>query len=82
MDLTSGERLIKVFNGEEVDRIPISLYEFDGFYDSWIFNYPGYVEILKYTERKTDKMYFWAPKSNEPVLFYGVIDKENVKVFK
>jgi hypothetical protein len=70
---------MKVLNGEKPDRIPISLYEFDGFYDSWIHDYPGYVTILEYAEGKTDKMYFWAPSDKRPVLFYGVIEEQNIK---
>ena len=31
-----------VLKGEPVDRVPISLYEFDGFYDSWIHKAPEY----------------------------------------
>jgi len=81
--MTSRERLLKTLNGEKVDRIPISLYEFDGAYDSWIRNYPEYVEILKYAEGKTDKMYFWGPSGGDrPFLFYGEIEKENIKTTK
>ncbi|MCD6563976.1 MAG: hypothetical protein J7K23_08715 [Thermoproteales archaeon] len=76
--LSSRERLLRILQGEDVDRVPISLYEFDGFYDNWIHNYPEYVEILEYAKGKTDKMYFWAPSSEKPVLFYGVIDKEDI----
>ncbi|HCG76702.1 TPA: hypothetical protein DEW49_02185, partial [bacterium] len=60
--MTSRERLLRTLKGEKVDRIPISLYEFDGFYDGWIHNYPEYVKILEYAKDKTDKMYFWSPK--------------------
>jgi len=76
--LSSRSRLIKTLKGEEIDRIPISLYEFDGSYDSWIYNHKEYVEILKYAEGKTDKMYFWRPQATEEVLFYGVIDEKSV----
>ena len=79
LTLNSRTRLMKVLRGEEVDRVPISLYEFDGFYDGWIRNYPRYVEILEYAEGKTDKMYFWAPSDGKPVLFYGVLDKQHIK---
>jgi len=72
--LSSRSRLVRTLKGEEVDRVPISLYEFDGFYDDWIYLHKEYVEILKYAEGKTDKMYFWAPRTLKPVLFYGVID--------
>jgi len=74
--LSSRTRLIRTLKGEEIDRVPISLYEFDGFYDSWIHLHKEYVEILKYAEGKTDKMYFWAPKTTESVLFYGVINEQ------
>ena len=77
--MNSRERLLRVLRGMEPDRVPISLYEFDGFYDSWIYDYPEYVEILDYAEGKTDKMYFWSPRSDRPVLFYGVVDEENVR---
>ena len=76
---SSRERLMKVLRGEKPDRVPISLYEFDGFYDSWIHDNPEYVEILKYAEGKTDKMYFWAPSDNKPVVFYGVISEQAIK---
>ncbi len=77
--MTSKERLQKVLNGEKVDRVPISLYEFDGFYDSWIYDYPEYVEILNYAKGKTDKMYFWTPEIKKPHLFYGEINPEDIK---
>ena len=77
--LTSKERLLRVFSGGSPDRIPISLYEFDGHYDSWIYNYPEYVEILEYAKDKVDKMSPWYPGSNRPVLFYGEIDDENIE---
>ncbi len=78
--MTSRERLLRTLNGKKVDRVPISLYEFDGFYDGWIKNYPEYVEILEYAEGKTDKMYFWQPqsKSDSPSLFYGEIEDKNI----
>jgi len=77
--MSGRERLLKVLRGEKPDRVPISLYEFDGFYDSWIHEYPEYVTILKYAEGKTDKMFFWAPSDSKPVLFYGVVDEQNIK---
>lgn len=79
MQLTSRERLLRTFSGEVVDRAPISLYEFDGFYRGWIGNYPEYVEILEYAEGRTDKMYFWGPSSKRGVLFYGEIEEGNVE---
>jgi len=69
---------MRALKGEEIDRVPISLYEFDGFYDKWIYNHKEYVEILEYAKGKTDKMYFWAPQSVEPVLFYGMIEREYI----
>ena len=79
--MNSRERLTRTFKGEEVDRVPISLYEFDGSYDSWIYNYPEYVEILDYARGKTDKMYFWRPErfAGEEVLFYGVIESGSIR---
>ena len=77
--LSSRKRLLRVLQGEELDRVPISLYEFDGFYDSWIRDSPEYVEILDYAEGKTDKLQFWGPPYNEPVVFYGVIDEQIIK---
>jgi len=77
--MNSRERLQKVFNGEKVDRVPISLYEFDGFYDDWIYDYPEYVEILNYAKGKTDKMYFWSPEFKTPHLFYGEINPDDYK---
>ena len=76
---SSRERLVKVLRGEKPDRVPISLYEFDGFYDSWIHEYPEYVAILKYAEGKTDKMFFWAPSDSKPVLFYNAVDEQSIK---
>ncbi len=52
LSLSSRERLIRAFHGEDVNRVPISLYEFDGFYDSWIYDYPEYVEILSMPGRR------------------------------
>ena len=77
--LSSRERLLRVLQGEKPDRVPISLYEFDGFYDSWIHDCPEYVEILDYAKGKTDKLYFWAPLDNKPVAFYGVIGEQDIK---
>ena len=79
--MNSRERLIRTFMGEEVDRIPISLYEFDGFYDGWIYNYPEYVETLDYARGKTDKMYFWRPErpAGEEILFYGVVESGSIR---
>lgn len=79
--LTSKERILRVFNGKIPDRIPISLYEFDGHYESWIHNYPEYEEILEYAKDKTDKMSPWHPSSDNPVLFYGEIEREDIEIF-
>ena len=65
--------------GEKTDRVPISLYEYDGFHDSWIRDYLEYVEILRYAEGKTDKMYFWAPLGSKPEIFYGVLDEDSIQ---
>ncbi len=75
--MKSRERLLKTLNGEKTDRVPISLYEFDGFYDSWIYDYPEYVEILNYAKGKTDKMQFYSP--SEPrgsVFYYGKLEDD------
>lgn len=80
--MTSKERLLNVFEGKKNDRVPISLYEFDGFYDGWIYDYPEYVEILEYAKGKTDKMYFWAPEIKTPSLFYGEIEPDMIKTEK
>jgi len=72
MNLASKERLLRTLRGEKTDRVPISLYEFDGFYKEWIWDEKEYVEVLRYAEGKTDKMYFWAPEADpNTVLFYG-----------
>ena len=75
--MTSRERLLRTLRGEEVDRVPISLYEFDGFYDNWIYDYPEYREIIQYAKKKTDKMYFWGPPE-ESSLFYGKLNEEDI----
>jgi len=77
--MTSKERLLKIFNGERPDRVPISLYEFDGHYDSWIYKYQEYVEILEYAKGKTDKMSPWHPDTDKPVMFYGEMPPEDIK---
>ena len=79
MKLTSRQRLLRTLRGEKPDRVPISLYEFDGFYDDWIYDYPEYVNILEYAKNKTDKMYFWSPPGDKSVLFYGVIDEQDIE---
>ena len=78
--MTSRERILHTLRGQKVDRIPISLYEFEGFYDSWIYDYPEYVRILEYARDKTDKMYFWSPKSTQPNLFYGEVDQKSIEI--
>ena len=78
MELTSRERLLKTFKGEEVDRVPISLYEFEGSYSNWIHNCPEYVEILDYAKGKTDPMCFWGP-SGDNVLFYGEVEPGTIE---
>lgn len=81
--MTSRERLLRTLNGQKADRVPISLYEFDGFYDGWIRDYPEYVELLEYAKDKTDKMHFWAPSEpNKHSLFYGEIEEKNIKITK
>jgi len=77
--MNSRERLLKTLKKEKPDRVPVSLYEFDGFYDSWIRDYPGYAEILEYAEDKTDKMYFWYPEQKSPALYYGEIDSSDIR---
>jgi len=78
--LSSRERLLKVLKGEKIDRVPISLYEFDGFYDSWIREYSEYKEILDYAKGKTDKMYFWSPEWKGINQFYLTpIEKKMLK---
>ncbi len=79
MKWTSRERLLGTLRGEKPDRIPISLYEFDGFYNSWIHDYPTYVKILEYAKDKTDKMYFWSPSVDKAVLFYGKIAEQDIE---
>jgi hypothetical protein len=78
MRLTSRGRLINTLKGDIPDRVPISLYEFDGFYDSWIYSYPEYAEILQYAEGKTDKMYFWSPPGEKSALFYGEVEEQDI----
>ncbi len=79
MKLTSRQRLLRTLRREKPDRVPISLYEFDGFYDDWIYDYPEYVNILEYAKDKTDKMYFWSPPGDKSVLFYGVMDEQDIE---
>ncbi|MFB3895642.1 MAG: uroporphyrinogen decarboxylase family protein [bacterium] len=76
--LTSRQRLLNTFSGLPVDRIPISLYEFDGFYESWIHLEPEYQQILDYAIGKTDKLFVWGPKSDILNIFFGGIDPENI----
>ncbi len=61
-NMSSRERLLRVLKGDHVDRVPVSLYEFDGFFDSWIRKDRGYRDVLDYAKGKTDKMYSWSPK--------------------
>ncbi len=77
--MTSKERILKILRGEKPDRIPVSLYEFDGFYDSWIHNYPEYEAILKYAEGKTDRFYFWSPSGDKPNIFLGELPPDIIK---
>ncbi|MFH0797290.1 MAG: uroporphyrinogen decarboxylase family protein [Candidatus Omnitrophota bacterium] len=77
--ITSRQRLLRTLKGEPTDRIAISLYEFDGIYDSWIHNHPEYEAILKYAEGKTDRLYFWNPIGDKPVLFLGEVTPEIIR---
>jgi len=70
---------LKTLRGEKPDRTPISLYEFDGFYDSWIHNYPEYEAIFKYAEKKTDRFFSWGPASDKPNIFLGELPPEAIK---
>lgn len=78
--LSSRKRLLRTLKGKQADRVPVSLYEFDGFYDSWIRKYPEYRDILDYAKSKTDKMYFWSPDWKEIYQFYLTpVEKERLK---
>lgn len=70
---------MKTLRGEKPDRIPISLYEFDGFYESWIHRYPEYEAILRYAEGKTDHFYFWNPASYKPNIFLGELLPDEIQ---
>jgi hypothetical protein len=78
--LTSRQRLLNTLSGRSIDRIPISLYEFDGFYESWIHQEPEYQAILDYATGKTDKLFVWGPESDIPNIFFGSIDPESIKI--
>jgi len=73
---------LKTLQGEKPDRVPISLYEFDGHYDSWIHNYPEYEAILKYAEGKTDRFYSWGPASDKPNIFLGELPPDTIKTIR
>ncbi|MFH2068475.1 MAG: hypothetical protein ABII89_03310 [Candidatus Omnitrophota bacterium] len=77
--MTSRERILKTLQGEKPDRVGISLCEFDGFYESWIHNHPEYEAILKYAEGKTDRFFFWGPKSDKPNIFLGEFPPDTIK---
>lgn len=78
---SSRKRLLRVLKGESIDRIPISLYEFDGFYDSWIHESPEYVDILDYAKGKTDKMYSWSPDwKGMKTLFLNRIEEKDLRI--
>lgn len=54
--MTSRERILKTLTGEIPDRVPVSLYEFDGYYDDWITREPSYAASFRYvTEGITDQ---------------------------
>ncbi|OPZ89532.1 MAG: methylcobalamin:coenzyme M methyltransferase [candidate division TA06 bacterium ADurb.Bin417] len=78
--LTSRQRLRRTLAGEPVDRIAISLYEFDGHYESWIHRFPEYQALLDYAAGKTDRLFSWAPASATPTLFYGQVEPDTVRV--
>ncbi|MCX7920115.1 MAG: uroporphyrinogen decarboxylase family protein [bacterium] len=77
--LTSRERLCYTLDGKPVDRVPISLYEFDGFYESWIHQEVEYQAILDYAHGKTDKLFAWVPDSALPQFGYSALDPEMIK---
>ncbi|HNS49230.1 MAG TPA: uroporphyrinogen decarboxylase family protein [bacterium] len=77
--LSSRERLTRTLAGEPVDRVGISLYEFDGHYESWIHRFPEYQALLDYAAGRTDRLFFWAPASPSPALFYGQVEPDTVR---
>ena len=78
---SSRKRLLRVLKGESIDRIPVSLLEFDGFYDSWIHESPEYVDILDYAKGKTDKMYSWSPDwKGMKTLFLNRIEEKDLRI--
>lgn len=53
--MTSRERILKTLRGEIPDRVPVTLYEFDGYYDAWIDDEPSYAPSFRYvTDGITD----------------------------
>ena len=66
-------------SGLTADRVPISLYDFDGFNEDWIHNYPEYEAILKYAEGKTDRFFSWGPISDKPNIFLGELPPDTIK---
>ncbi|HCS74048.1 MAG TPA: hypothetical protein DIW17_09250 [Clostridiales bacterium] len=64
--MDSNERLLKVLNGEPVDRVPISTYELCG-YNSLSFENqePSYKGLMDYIRKYTDCICMWNPASND-----------------
>ena len=64
--MDSNERLLKVLNGEPVDRVPISTYELGG-YNSLSFENqePSYKGLMDYIRKYTDCICMWNPASND-----------------
>ena len=58
--MTSKERILATLRGEIPDRVPISLYEFDGWYDDWILDEPSYAACFSLVKNGvTDQFRNW-----------------------
>lgn len=64
--MNSRERLLKVLDGEPIDRVPISTYELCG-YNSLAFENkePSYKRLMDYIREYTDCVCMWNPSSDQ-----------------
>jgi uroporphyrinogen-III decarboxylase len=77
--MTSRERILQTLRGGIPDRVPLSLYEFDGYYDAWITGDASYAASFRYVAEGITDLFKRVPVpeiSNWP---FNVVESEETK---
>ena len=82
--MTPSERLCAVLTGRLTDRIPVSLYEIDGFGNLYSPDHPSYRRIYDFARDRLDNMVMFSPVIPGPLgfLYSGVSDHTVEKVVR